>query len=234
MALPQLNSARYDTVIPSTGKGITYRPYLVKEEKVLMLAMESNDQKQIMRAVKDVINSCVFDEIDVDALALFDIESLFLALRSKSVGEKIDLNVKCEKCETLNDVQVDLESINVPVVEEGNRTIMLTDTVGVTLNYPSFDAIQKIGDDVESIDGAFKMIQSCIDTIFDEDNVHDAKTETPKNLQTFLESLNSEQFQKLVSFFESMPAITYDLDFDCVSCKEHNHTELRGLQSFFT
>jgi len=234
MALPQLNSARYDTVIPSTGKSITYRPYLVKEEKVLMLAMESNDQKQIMRAVKDVINSCVFDDINVDELALFDIESLFLALRSKSVGEKIDLNVKCEKCETLNDVHVDLESINVPVVQEDTRTVLLTDTIGVTLKYPSFDAIQKIGDDVENVDGAFKMIQSCIDTIFDEDSVHDAKNETSKNLQEFLESLNSEQFQKLVAFFETMPAITYDLEFDCVSCKEHNHTELRGLQSFFT
>lgn len=234
MALPQLNSARYDTVIPSTGQPITYRPYLVKEEKVLMLAMESQDQKQIMRAVKDVITACVHDDINVDELAIFDIESLFLALRSKSVGEKIDLNIKCDKCESLNDVDIDLESIEIPVVEEESRTIMLTDSVGVVLRYPSFDAVAKIGDDLESVDGAFKMILTCIDSIFDENDVYDAKQETTKNLQDFLDSLNSDQFKKLVSFFESMPSIKYNLTFDCVSCKEHNQIELRGLQSFFT
>lgn len=233
MALPQLNSARYETNIPSSGQSVTYRPYLVKEEKVLMLALESQDQKMIMRAIKDVIEQCVYDDINVNKLAVFDIESLFLALRSKSVGENIDLKMKCNECESMSNVSINLEDIQAPEMSNNNQ-IMLTDTVGVVLNYPSFENIQKMGDDLESVEGAFKMLVSCIDTIFDEDNVHDASNETQKNLNEFLENLNSEQFQKLTAFFETMPALTHNVSYACKSCGHNNEIELKGLQSFFT
>jgi len=233
MALPQLNSARYETVIPSTGQSISFRPYLVKEEKVLMLALESQDQNMIMRAIKDVIEACVFDNIDINDLAIFDIESLFLHLRSKSVGENIDLKMKCSECESLSDVSINIDDIGTPEVKSDNK-VMLTDTVGVVLKYPSFESISKLGDELDTVDGAFKMVASCIDTIFDEDNVYDAKSETSKNIQEFLENLNSDQFKMLTGFFENMPALTHSLNFKCQHCGHDNEMELKGLQSFFT
>lgn len=235
MALPQLNNARYEVVIPSTGQTVTYRPYLVKEEKILMMAMESNDSKMIMNATSDVIKACVYEEIDIDKLAMFDIETLFIALRSKSVGESIDLNVKCDKCDTRNDVAISFDDINKPEINDDDRVIMVTDSVGITLRYPSFKDISSIkpGSE-ESIEGAMDLVVRCIDNIFDDDGVYDAKNETKKSLTQFVESLNSEQFIKLSDFFAKTPALSYDMEFDCVSCKEHNVQELRGLQSFFT
>jgi hypothetical protein len=235
MALPQLNNARYEVTIPSTGQTVTYRPYLVKEEKILMMAMESNDSKMIMKATGDVIKACVYEDIDVDKLAMFDVETLFLTLRSKSVGESIDLNIKCDKCDSRNDVQISFDDIKQPVVNDEKRVIMVTDDVGITLRYPSFKDVSLIkpGDD-ESIEGAMNLVVQCIDNIFDDNGVYDAKNETKKSLIDFVESLNNEQFIRLSDFFQSSPSLSYDMEFNCVSCKEPNVQELRGLQSFFT
>lgn len=235
MALPELNTSRYKVDIPSTGQTVTYRPYLVKEEKVLMMAMESGDNKVIMQATIDIIKSCVYDDIDIDSLAMFDIETLFLALRSKSVGEKVDLNVKCEECGEGNEVQVDFDDINAPVVSHDNKQMMLTEDVGVVLKYPSVKEIEKLTDvGDESIDSAMKMIAACIDSIFDADNVYPASEETPKALNDFVESLNNEQFIKLSEFFTNIPALNSMIEFDCKKCNTPNKQELRGLQSFFT
>ena len=140
MALPQLNSARYEIVIPSQNRTVSYRPYLVKEEKILMVALESQDQGMIMRAIKDVIEQCVYDDIDVNKLAVFDIETLFLALRAKSVGENMDLKIKCTECESLVDVSVNVDDIEIPQINTDN-VVMLTETIGVTLRYPLFETI---------------------------------------------------------------------------------------------
>lgn len=235
MALPKINNAKYDTVIPSTGETVQFRPYLVKEEKILMLAMESNDQKQIMNATKDVIVSCVYDDIDVDNLAMFDIESLFLALRSKSVGERIDLKVKCDECDHMNDVQIDFDEIDIPVVDKESKTVMLTDDVGMTLRYPSYSDVSKIKPGKEdSVETAFNMIMSCVETVFDNDGVYTAANEGPTAIKGFIESLSSAQFSKISAFFESMPAISHQLEFNCSSCGENNTKDLRGIQSFFT
>ena len=235
MAVPELNTSRYKVDIPSTGQTVTYRPYLVKEEKVLMMAMESGDNKVIMQATIDIIKSCVYDDIDIDSLAMFDIETLFLALRSKSVGEKVDLNVKCEECGEGNEVQVDFDDINTPVVSHDNKQMMLTEDVGVVLKYPSVKEIEKLTDvGDESIDSAMKMIAACIDSIFDADHVYPASEETPKALNGFVESLNNEQFIKLSEFFTNIPALNSMIEFDCKKCNTPNKQELRGLQSFFT
>ena len=151
MALPKLETSRFESVIPSTGQRVSYRPYLVKEEKILMMAMETSDQKQIVRATKDIIKSCVFDDIDVNSLAVFDVEHLFLELRSKSVGESIDLKIKCEHCEALNEQNVDFSEINVDV-PESNNIIMLTDDIGLTMRYPSFDDVSKLEGDDQMMD----------------------------------------------------------------------------------
>ncbi len=233
MALPKLNSANYETMIPSTGQVINFRPYLVREEKILMMALESNDQKQIVKATKDMISSCVTDDIDVDKLATFDIESLFLQLRSKSVGESIGLKVKCDHCETQNNVTVNFDEIGVDVPSD-DGIIMITEEVGVKMRYPSFNDISAIKPDKEeSIETAFDIIMKCIDNVFDSDNVYPAAAEGPTKMRVFVESLNTAQFQKLAQFFENMPVLKTVVEFSCVSCKEDNSTELKGLQSFF-
>jgi len=233
MALPQLNSARYEITIPSQGRSVSYRPYLVKEEKILMVALESQDQNMIMRAIKDVIEQCVYDDIDVNKLAVFDIETLFLALRAKSVGENMDLKIKCTECESLVDVSVNVDDIEIPQINTDN-VVMLTETIGVTLRYPSFEMVSNIGDDVDTVDGAFKMIADCIDTIFEDDAVHNASDVSKKEMDEFLENLNSDQFKKMSAYFEDMPSLKHDLTYTCQSCTKTNNMELKGLQSFFT
>ena len=235
MALPELNTARYSIEIPSTGQTVTYRPYLVKEEKILMMAMETNDQKVIMQATIDVIKSCVDDIDDVEGLAMFDIETLFLALRAKSVGEKIDLSMKCndETCDMRTDVTVDFDEINLPVVSKDETTIMINDEVGVVMKYPSVKDVNRFAEAEEGVDSAMGMIMACIDTIFDKDDVYDSKNESKASLTKFVDSLSSVQFMKMTDFFNTMPAVNYNLKYKC-SCGKDNEQELRGLQSFFT
>ena len=236
MALPKLNTARYSIDIPSTGQTVEFRPYLVKEEKILMMAMESNDTKAVMNATKDIIKSCIFDDIDIDGLAMFDIETLFLALRSKSVGESVDLKIKCEHCETPNDISINFDDIEKPVIENENVNIPITESVGIIMKYPSVAEVEKFSgeEQAEDISTAMNVIIACIDSIYDEDNVYDAKDETEKSLRDFIESLSSVQFLKVSEFLQNMPALSYDLNFKCVNCGKDNTTELRGLASFFT
>lgn len=199
-----------------------------------MMAMETNDQKAIVRATKDVIKSCVYDEINVNDLAVFDIEHMFLELRSKSVGESIDLKIKCDHCEALNEVNVDFNEIGVTVPDSKN-IIMITDTVGLQMRYPSFDDVSALeAGNEETVEAAFDIIQRCIYSIFDEENVYLAKDEGKNKMREFLESMTSTQFALIQDFFETMPALKANIEFDCVACKEHNNTELKGLQSFFT
>ena len=231
MALPQLNTAKYTTMVPSLKKEVTFRPYLVKEEKILMIAMESQDQKAIMRAVKEVIKSCVFDEIDVDKLAMFDIEALFLALRSKSVGEHVNIKLKCE-CEALTDVNINLDDISMGDIQY-NNVINLTDEVGVTMRYPALSDVENI-DAEGGIESMMDMIIKCMDSIYDTDAVHDVSNESKESVQSFLDSLNGEQFKKLAEFFEDLPSLNYNAEWDCVGCNKHNTMELKGIASFFT
>ncbi len=235
MALPVINAATYETNIPSTGRAVKYRPYLVKEEKILMIALESQDQKAVLRAVKDVIKSCVFDDIDINNLAMFDVEHLFIALRSKSVGEGIDVNIKCEECDGENQQSVDLNLIEPPTIEEDNKNIMLTDNVGVTMRYPSYSDMNNVdAEELQSVKGAMELMTTCIDSVFDEESVHKGSDQSKKEMTEFVENLNSDQFKKISDWFEKMPSISHTIVFDCISCKAHNEQELRGLQSFFT
>lgn len=231
MALPQLNTARYTTMVPSLQKEVSFRPYLVKEEKVLMMAMETQDQKSIMRAVKEVIKSCVFDDINVDKLAMFDIEALFLALRSKSVGENVVIKLKCD-CEELTEVNINLDEIQMNDIGEDN-VIPLTSEVGVTMRYPALSDIENI-DAEGGIESMMDMIIQCMDSIYDTDAVHDVSNESKESVQSFLDSLNGEQFKKLAEFFENLPSLNYNAEWDCVGCNKHNTMELKGIASFFT
>ncbi|HIK68066.1 MAG TPA: baseplate protein [Flavobacteriales bacterium] len=234
MSLPKLNSARYSTNIPSTNKQISYRPYLVKEEKILMLALESQDQQQIITAIKDVLKSCIFDKVDVDDFTMFDVEYLFLMLRSKSVGEVISIKIKCEECEVPIDVSIDLNDIVPPKVDK-DMVITLSDDIGVTMKYPNIQAIGDIKEeDFTKIAGLTKLILSSIDSIYDADAVYNAKDSTPKELEDFVDTFSTEQFMKVTHFFEDLPVLKHDIEAHCRPCDHTTELELVGLQSFFT
>jgi hypothetical protein len=239
MALPKMNVPRYQVNLPSTGAVLNMRPYLVKEEKVLMIALESNDPVQITAAVRDVIKSCY--ELDtLDNLTVFDIEMLFLQLRAKSVGEEMNIQVKCKEkeCESMNPISINIDDISISKPEkEINDTIILDEKqgVGVKMKYPSVDVIGKIDPEkFNSVEGIMDLIIECIDTIFDEDNVFDAKNETRSDLAEFIESLSSEQFKLVQAFFQDTPAVSYYTEFTCNKCSTVNEVELKGLNSFFS
>jgi len=235
MALPKLDTPTYQLKVPSTGESASYRPYLVKEEKLLMMAMESNDTNQMMSAVKNVIRSCTSDTIDVNALAMFDIEYIFTQLRAKSVGEVSTIKVGCQKCEASNEVDVNLENVRVDVPKSDMQTIALTDSVGVSLRYPSVDAMLKAQADESrsDVDRVFDLIIACIDSIYSGDEIFDAKEQSPKELSEFIESLNTQQFNKIREFIETIPSAAIDVEFMCMSCSEHNSFEVKGLGNFF-
>ncbi len=236
MALPKLSVPQYMVILPSTQEQITMRPFLVKEEKVLMIALESNDAMQISRAVRDIILSC-YDIKDLEPLTVFDIEYLFLQLRAKSVGENMNIQIKCqeEDCKELTPISINVDDV-VIINQEQDRTILLDEGsgVGVKMKYPSLELISSMDmEKLNSIEGVMDLIVKCIDSIFDNDNVYDADTETPEELSSFVESLSSEQFKKVQLFLQEVPAVYYKTDYAC-KCGKTQEVELRGLNSFFT
>jgi len=239
MALPKLNVPQYKVELPSTGEQLTMRPFLVKEEKVLMIALESNDAEQISVAVRNIIMSCYgFNDDDMDKLTVYDIEYLFLQLRGKSVGENMKLKLKCNdiECDGMTDYSINIDDISI-VNKENTRTVMLDkeNGVGIQMNYPSLETIKNLDvNNLTSVEGIMEVIVGCIDTIFDDNNVHDASKESPENLKAFLESLNSEQFTKIQKVLENAPAVYFKGNYKCSKCDRDNVIELRGLNSFFT
>ena len=235
MALPKLSVPQYRVKLPSTGEQLSMRPYLVKEEKILLIALESKDAVQIQNAVRNLIMSC-YDIKDADKLTSFDLEFLFLQLRAKSVGEKIKLRAKCEECDTLNEYEINIDEVKIDNLDN-EKTFMLDKEgkVGITMRYPTMEHLSKMDlNKLDSIDGLLDLIKVCVDTIFDEENVFRADEETPEDLSDFIESFSSEQFSKLQKFFEKLPSMTYNDEIVCTKCSHKNKIELRGLQSFFT
>lgn len=243
MALPVVNSSRYSAVIPSTGQEIEFRPFLVKEEKVLMVALESKDNKMIMRSLKDVISACTFESVVTDNLTSFDLEYLFLQLRSKAVGETADISLKCrnEDCDDVGKHSIPLEKITMDIPEKDDKIVMMTDDVGITFKYPSVKQLESLGaEDLDNLTPEQKMeatmglILVSIDNIFDADNVYPADSETEQSLTGFIDGLNASQFASITEWFQSMPALTHTIKWDCNKCEHKNEVELRGLQNFFT
>ena len=236
MALPQVNSSRYSTKLPSTGVEIEYRPYLVKEEKIMMVALESKDNKQIVGAMKDVAQACILTEVDVDKLTAFDLEWMFLQLRSKSVGEKADVKVKCQEdgCEGMTEISIDLSEVEMDEYEP-NRVIQLNNDIGVQMVYPSVNLVEKYDEEkLNNVDGVFDMIIDCLETIYDKDDVYNVKDERRQDVKDFVEALTSNQFSKLAEFLQKIPSVKKRVEWCCSTCEANNEMELRGLQSFFT
>lgn len=235
MALPKLDTPRYEMKVPSTGKKVVYRPYLVKEEKVLMLALESTDESQMIRAIKDVISSCTEQSVDVEKMTMFDLEYIFMRLRGKSVGETTDVSIKCTSCEVKNDTKVNLENVVVNVPKESARKIKLTDAVGVIMKYPSVNEMLEIqSSNSTEVDKLFDVIAICIDSVYSGDEIFDSSSQSKKEIKDFIESLSSEQFNKVKDFIQDMPAATVAVDFTCSACNTHNQYDVKGLANFFS
>ena len=231
MALPSLSTPEFQTVIPSTGETISYRPFLVKEEKILLMAMEGNDQKEIEIAIKKILSNCILQDIDVNKLAMFDMEYLFLQLRGKSVGEVIDLSVTHldSECKHRTDIKVNIDNIKIQNLDQ-EKKVMLTDDVGVMMKYPTMQ--EAMGVSGENTEAVFEILSKSVDYVFDAENVYSDFTEA--EIVEWINGLNQTQFQKILAFFESMPKLSHEVFWKCKECKEEDTITLEGIQSFFT
>ena len=239
MPLPKINTPTYELVIPSTGKKIKYRPFLVREEKILILALESEDTEQITNAVVEILSDCILTKgVDVTKLATFDIEYLFLNVRSKSVGETVEVNIVCPDDEkTSVEVSIDLDSIKVQKTRGHKTTVKLDDQYSMKLKYPALNEF--IGNnfdtaDVNVVDKSLDMITSCIEMIYDEEESWAASDSTKQELEEFIEQLNSKQFKSIEKFFDTMPKLSHTVKVINPTTEVESEVVLEGLASFFT
>ena len=232
--LPILATPKYDMIVPSTGKSVTYRPYVVKEEKLLLIAMESKDEVQIEKAVINIIKECVEADIDIINLTSFDLEYLFVTLRSKSVGEGIKITPKCQHCEEVNEVNIDLEKITVANLEDAvDRHVKLTDDISVDLRWQTLKDRDKFDKKAGTTDTIINMVVSSLETIYSGEEIYSIADTQKKEVVDFVESLSSDQFQSLAEVIAKAPYLSYDVNFDCKECNENNIIELKGLVDFF-
>jgi len=237
MALPKIAVPDFETEIPSSGKKIRFRPFLVKEEKILYMALEGNDKNEILYAVKKILQACILTEdVDINKFAFFDIEYLFLKLRSKSVGEIVTLKFKHSEeneCKHHTEVDINLDDVKVTNIKPDSNKIMVTKEIGVILKYPTFDMLDKISSAVttSSVQGLFDLLSDCIESVYDSENIYDSFSK--KEMMEFIESLNKQQFDQITGFFSDMPTLRYNVDYTCPKCNNQESLTLEGLQSFF-
>jgi hypothetical protein len=238
MPLPKIATPSYELELPSTGETVQYRPFLVKEEKLLVIALESEDTKQITTAIKTVIKNCILTKnIKVESLPTFDIEYLFLNIRGKSVGEELEVNVICpDDNETQVTVNINLDDIKVQKNDEHSSKIKIDDSIMMEMKYPSLDQFIKNNfdfNDKNAMDQSFELIGSCIDKIFTEEEVWSSSDVTKKELSDFLESMNSSQFKGIEKFFETMPKLSHTIKVTNPKTEVESEVILEGLASFF-
>lgn len=233
--LPKMVTPKYDMIVPSTGKSITYRPYVVKEEKLLLIAMESKDDKQIENAVMNIIEECIESPIDINTLTNFDVEFIFVTLRAKSVGEGIELSPKCTSCEETNEVKVDLDKVTVKNLEDQADTmIKLTDDITVELKWPTMkNRHVDLVDEESETETIINMMTSTIGTIYSGEEIFVTSDVPKKEVKEFVESLSNDQFNKIVDAMVKAPYLSYEMNFDCKKCGESNSIEINGLSDFF-
>ena len=238
MPLPKIATPTYELELPSTGKTITYRPFLVKEEKLLVLALESEDNKQITNAIRAVLKSCIQTRgVKVEHLPTFDIEYLFLNIRGKSVGEELEVNIICpDDKETEVKSFINLDDIQIQKDDNHNKQIKLDDNLMMEMKYPSLDQFIKNNfdfDEKNQMDQSFELIATCIDKIYNEEEVWSTADCTKKEVKDFLEQMNSMQFKEIEKFFETMPKLSHSVTFTNPKTKVESTVVLEGLSSFF-
>ena len=237
MTLPTVETPRYELTLPSTDKVIQYRPFLVKEEKVLLVAMESNNNSEIMNATREILNACTYEKIDIDTLPIFDIEFIFLQIRAKSVGEVAKFKMICpDDKETYADVEVDLTKVNVQVDDGHTNNVVIDEDrkLGVLFNYPTL-GMTKAGFDIDKADinTLFDIMAHSIVHIYEGEKIYPAKDSTKEELKTFLEGLPQSAFKKIKTFFETMPQLRHDVELENPKTKVKSTITLKGIRDFF-
>ena len=236
MPLPKISTPTYELTVPSTGKNIKFRPFLVKEEKILIIAMESQSDQQIAQAVNDVLSNCILTKgVKIDDLSTFDIEYLFLNIRGKSVGETVDVMITCpDDNETKVPVQINLDDIQIVKNDNHQRDIPPDDNLTMRMKYPAMGEFVKNNFSVDmKVDDTFDLVCSCIEQVFSEEESWAASDCTKKELHEFLEQLDSSQFKKIEQFFETMPKLSHTLNVTNPNTKVVNKIKLEGLNAFF-
>lgn len=241
MALPMNSTPIYTLTVPSSGKQLKFRPFLIKEEKTLLIAQQSEDAVVMVDSLKEVIRSCLDvkgnSDFDVDSLATFDLEYIFTQIRAKSVGEIVDLMMLCDVCtdeKAVAKVSIDLTKLKVEQNPEHKAKIHLYNDVGIAMKYPTIDVLKKMENvNTSDLDDVFNIVVECIDYIYNEEEVFHAKEQTKQELLDFLNNLSSDQFADVQKFFETMPRLKQDVDYKCPVCNKEHHKVLEGLNSFF-
>tara|TARA_R100000008_G_C3533687_1_gene140752 strand:+ start:114 stop:818 length:705 start_codon:yes stop_codon:yes gene_type:complete len=233
MALPKLNTATYELDLPSTGEKLKYRPWLVKEQKILLMAQEGENEKEIESAFANIISECTFGSIDPYENPMFDLEYIFLHLRSKSVGEKITINVLCPDDEkTRVDVNIDLAEVGIQMKEDHTNVIQLTDKISMHMRYPTLSDTKGLEDKQQTAQ-IFQTIKNCVHEIHDGDTIHNKVDMSDKDLDEFIDSMSQENFDKLSNFFDTMPKLQHIVKVKNPKTKKVSEVPIEGLQSFF-
>mgnify|MGYP003148472263 FL=1 len=238
MPLPKLNTPTYELTLPSSNRKVKYRPFLVKEEKILLIAMESEDEKEMQNAVKQILKNCILTRgISVDKLAVFDIEYLFLNIRGKSVGEDIKLNIVCPDDEVTEvEVSVNVEDVKIQKSDKHDPVIQLTDQVAIVMKYPSMEMFVKnniTGENQQKVDTIFDMTIDCISQVVEGEDVLEAKSFSKKEMLEFVETFDTQQFQKIQDFFETMPKLSHKIKVLNPKTNIESDVVIEGLSSFF-
>jgi hypothetical protein len=243
MALPKIDVPIYMIDLPLSKQTIRYRPFLVKEEKLLLMAMESSDEKEILNSIKQIVNNCCLDEVDIDEMAVLDLEFFFLNLRARSIGEIVDLQYKCNntvknekdeetKCNNAVKIKVNLLEIKPEINKDHTNKIEFSKKLGIVMKYPNFKMVENI-EDVSEVEKIIKIISKCIEYIYDEENVYHKKDISDDELIEFIEGMTREQFTKVQQFFDGIPKIKKELSFKCNKCGYAENIIVEGIQNFF-
>ena len=243
MALPKIDVPVYDVKLVSLNKKVKFRPFLVKEQKLLLMASEASNADDTINAIKQILKNCVLSEINIDDLPVFDLEYLFINLRARSVAEVVELKYQCnntvkddenneKKCNTLNEMKLNLLEIQPSSSSDHNKKIQLNDNIGIMMKYPTFEVAQKALNKTEA-EAFIDLICSSIDYIFDKENMYYAKDTDKEELVEFIENLQQKDLEKIKNFFDTMPKLKKTIHYKCKKCKYEEDIPLEGLQNFF-
>ena len=233
MALPKLDTPVHTLVLPSTGQEIKYRPFLVKEQKLLMMAQESEEDDQMYHIMSNIVRACTFDKVDADTVPLFDIEYVFLKLRAKSVGETAKLRVLCPDDEkTYTELEVNLDNIDVQMTENHTNIVELSDKVKIIMKYPQLKDMKMIGADLQGVEQVFSILKYCIHEVHDGEKVYNRIDVTEKDIEDFIESFSTTQLESVINFFDTMPKLRHTMTITNPKTKVKSDIVLEGLQSF--
>jgi hypothetical protein len=233
MSLPTISVPVYEMIIPSNARKIKFRPFLVREEKLLLMALESQSEQEMYGTIKQTISNCVQGGIDIDELPLFDLEFIYLKIRSKSIGEKSKVNFYCTECKETNSHYVDFEAVTVDKSESVSSKIPINEGMGIVMKYPNMDVSLKMAVNSPTTQQMFDFVLECIDYVYDKDNIMKAGDYSKQELSDFIENLGNETFAKMVDFIDKMPKLNYKGKFKCKKCSHENKIEVTESADFF-